>query len=222
MKKITVLFLLFAAWGCSDINYDGETRLVFEGRIVDEENRPIANRDVDVAVYARPGYGLHPSDVISSTITDANGTFRMIVPAPKGIENTMSVRINKSGIGYQYKEFALVQNKDFSDYRFDLQTIVLYRNESVVRLNVMTVQEQANTFVSGIELEGMRADQTVFVNPFETDYVPYDFSFFVLRNQTVTLHYTITDYSAPDNPQQTPYAIPIAIGDSTANHTIYY
>lgn len=222
-KFALLLFVGVLLAGCTDINYDGETRLVLEGRLVNEQGEPLPNRYVDIAVYATANYGSHSSDIISSGTSDLNGNFQFIVPAPKGVNNHMSIRINPGNNSYQYKEFALIQLKDFEDYRFDVHDVTMYARESIVWLVVTLQQSNVAHILTHLDIEGNRADETVFINPLVLDYQPYDNYFSVVRNQTVVLHYTILDQSDPNNPMSTDYELPINIGNEPqVNYLLNY
>lgn len=223
IRKIALLFLILLIAGCTDIHYDGATRLVLEGRIINEEGQPLANRFIDVAVYNGQNYRSYAQDVISAGRTDGNGRFRLIIPAPQGVNNNMSIRINMNATDYQYKEFALIQRKDFRDYRYNINDVVLYRQDLISTLIVTTQQDNPMREITSVTIEGEQAEETVFVNSYEIDYIGYTYSFKVVKNQTVVLHYSVTDYTTPNSPQTTAYSIPIAINNSAqTNYTVTY
>jgi len=219
-SKFILLFLLSLMAACSDINYDGETRLVLEGKLVDEQGVPMPNRYVDVAVYSNQRFGSYASDVISDGTTNSNGDFRLIIPAPRNFENYMSIRINPDDKNYQYKEFALIQRKNFTNFRFNAQTITLYPKESLSTLTVTLQQQNFDNELTALNVDGLTSNTTIFVNPLVVDYEPFERYFDVLKNQNVTLHYTITDYSNPGNPESTDYEVVIAIGNQPQTNYI--
>ena len=186
------------------------------------EKIAIANRFVDIGVYNGPSYGPYAQDIISAGQTDMNGAFQLIIPAPQGINNNMSIRINPNTTDYQYKEFALIQRKDFTDYRFNVNDVILYRQESISNLIVITQQDNQMHEINVVKIDGLQSDETVFINSNVLDYIDYVYSFSVVKNQTVTLNYSVTDYT-PNNPQTTNYSIPVAINtDAQTNFTINY
>ena len=46
MRKLAILLFAFLLLSCQGITYDGETKLVIKGKIVDENNQPIADNEV--------------------------------------------------------------------------------------------------------------------------------------------------------------------------------
>lgn len=74
MKKIFFLLLplLFLSCGIDELDYDGDTKIIFEGRIIDQNGNPLSN--IRVSVYLT-NYDDH--DYINYTHTDTNGYYRM-------------------------------------------------------------------------------------------------------------------------------------------------
>ena len=90
MKKIIYLSLLVLC-SCS-IQYDAETRLLFETIVVDSNDNPL--KDINLEVYVSSGSGLgSSSETISLGKTDENGKIRLVFPSPK-FENGYKVFIN--------------------------------------------------------------------------------------------------------------------------------
>jgi hypothetical protein len=224
IKKIVLLFIVGLFFSsCNDINYDSETRLVIEGRLVNENGESMSNRYIDIAVYNELGYGAYATDVISSGTTDVNGNFRYIIPAPKDFSHYMSIRINSVSNSYQHKEYALIQRKDFTNYRFNVGTATLYPTQSIATLNVITQQVNPQNELVYLNIDGLRSDETIFINPLQPDYELFENYFSVIKNQTVRLHYTIMDRSNPNNPESTDYETPIVIdNEQQINYTLNY
>ena len=223
IRKIILFFVLLLISGCTDIRYDGSTRLVLEGRIINREGQPLGNRYIDIAVYNGEKYGSNAQDIISAGQTDANGQFQLVIPAPQGINNNVSIRINPNATDYQYKEFALIQRKDFMDYRYSLNDVVLHLQNSISNLVVTTQQDNPMREISLVRIEGEQAEETVFVNSHPINFIYDVYSFSVIKNQTVMLHYSVTDYTTPNNSQTTDYSVAVAITNAAqTNYTINY
>jgi len=99
IKKLFYLVLVcFPLTSCDDrLDYIGTKKIVFEGRIVDENNLPLDNIDVSVYVTKNGSTGgswfmyvpdsRGDDDIITYTTTDSNGYYRMIFPMPRDQDN---------------------------------------------------------------------------------------------------------------------------------------
>ena len=70
MKRITlILCILFSLISC-EIQYDGETKIVVTGKIIDQNGNPIPEKNIDITIYSDDMYT--PSDLISYGKSDQN------------------------------------------------------------------------------------------------------------------------------------------------------
>lgn len=229
IKNIVLLFVAVLGFSsCNDIYYDAETRLVVEGRLVDKNGNAIPNQYIDVLVVEFDEFnGYNSNDIITNGSSDADGRFKFVIPGPRNATNAINVRINKfngyNTNGYQEKQFVNIQRKDFVDYKFNINTAILYKNTDLVSLNINTMQTDEHRLISDIFIEGNLANSVVAVNPVNLlDYIPYDYYFELLKNQTVNLKYTVTDYTDINNPVPTNYVVPIQINNQNVDYTLTY
>lgn len=226
LKKITLLFLIATSFiGCNDIYYDAETRLVIEGKLVDQNGNPVPEQQIDIVV-SQDTFG-HSSDVITYGVSDASGAFKFVIPGPKNDDNTVTVRINQNSgypiSAYQDKLFTDIRKWDFMGYRLNLNTVVLYRQADIANLYVATEQTDEHHALTAIAVEGKKANRVVSFDPVPLDYIPNEYMYDVLKNQTVNLKYTVTDYTDANNPESTDYNIPILIDSNPfTNYTLTY
>lgn len=90
MNKFSIsclLLLCSLAYSCS-IEYDGTTKIIFEGRVTNQNGQPLAN--VPIAIEISDG---HDSDISGRDITDANGNYHAVSPGARE-KVTYTVRVN--------------------------------------------------------------------------------------------------------------------------------
>lgn len=91
MKRIILIIcILFSLTSC-EIQYDGETKIVVTGKIIDQNGIPIPKKNIDITIYSDGIYT--PSDLISFGKSDQNGNFTLVFPAPKE-DYKFSISIN--------------------------------------------------------------------------------------------------------------------------------
>src|SRR5690606_38184628 len=142
--------------------YQGDTRLLVTGKVVDREGSPISGMDVITKVSL--GYGLGSrEDDIGITTTDDQGVFIMLFPKPKGkIDYTIYFLSTEN---YQEKRFVNIFYEDFTDYAFRLDQTTLYKNDDIVSLNFSFNQINPQNSITELNVIGMLADYRVWVNP---------------------------------------------------------
>ena len=145
MKQlIAFIFIVFFVSSCDDsIKYQNGTKLVFEGKIVDDNNLPLANIPVKVAFskegssggfilpgqssdYKEPGIGF----------TDANGNFKLYVYSATNEGEIIVIFNEDKRYGYQEKKLLNIQDENFIDYKLNLNTTTLYKMDNLVTLQV--------------------------------------------------------------------------------------
>lgn len=232
MKKTLLLLLtLFTFYSC-DIQYDGETRIVVQGQVVDKDNNPISDKKVEINAHS--GDTFNPSNFISSTNTDAEGKFTLIFPAPKSDEIDIVTTINgyyyvayKPNLsidptsGYVSKTISALK-KNFINYKLDLNKIVLYKREEITDLNIELNQTNSYNRVTQIYLEGPNAESYIDLN-FDKEKDEWGQTHFsVVKNQNITLHYKVANYSNPTKVVYTEHQTTITINSEKVTHTITY
>lgn len=221
MKQIALIFcILFWATSC-EIQYDGETKMVVTGKLIDENGNSLPEKDIKITVEGG-GFLLSPADdLISYGKSDQNGNFTFIFPAPKN-GNRIYISINdiiNQPNEFQSKTYVATEN-NFENYKLDLDKITIYKKESITTLRLVLNQTSTNKQLKDIKIEGKQPNTSVYFNPLpnNSDYLVnfYD----VIKNQTVVLKYTIIDYSNSATP--TNYSISIPIANDAATYTITY
>ena len=219
MKRITlILCILFSLISC-EIQYDGETKIVVTGKIIDQNGNPIPEKNIDITIYSDDMYT--PSDLISYGKSDQNGNFTLIFPAPK-VDYKFSVSINNlinQTSEFQAKEI-IAKKINFENYKLDLDKITLYKRESITTLKLILNQTSTNKQLKDIEIEGKQANSYIDLNPLQnnSDYLNTYYS--VVKNQTILLKYTIIDHSNATTP--TAHSISIPIINDAVTYTITY
>ncbi|MBF4471277.1 carboxypeptidase-like regulatory domain-containing protein [Flavobacterium sp. HJJ] len=221
MKQILLFFCLFIFLTSCEIQYDGETKIVVTGKIVDENGIPIPEKKIDITIYGDGTYA--PSDLVSYGNTDQNGSFTLIFPAPKGDYN-FSIAINNlinESSEFQSKEFFAKRN-NFENYKLDLNKITLYKTKSITYLKLILNNTSKNKQIKDIQIEGKQTDSYIDLNPEPNNpnyYYP-NTNFTVIKNQNIILKYTIIDYS--NSAVTTPYSITIPVNNDAVTYTITY
>ncbi|WP_418264236.1 hypothetical protein [Flavobacterium faecale] len=214
MKQIVLAFCILL---CScEIQYDGETKLVVTGKILDENGSPIQNKNIGVLIYG--GGTFMPSDKISYGFSDSMGYFTLIFPAPKGDYNIMTV-INEDDNVFQDKHISS-KIKNFNNYKLDLNAITLFRKESITSLRLILNNTTTKKGITSIEIEGKvpEFDVDLNLNPDNLGY--FNTYYNVIKNQTVSLKYTVSDFST--SPSSMSYTISIPINSEAVTYTINY
>ena len=187
MKKILLFFVLGLLYSCQ-IQYDVSTRFVFEGFVQDRNGNPIANNSIEAWVY-----NSNDSDFIGYTETNLDGRFELIIPKPTN-ETDFSIKI-KGGSVFNPKDYVNIWQSDLLDYSMNLGTITLIESDDVSQLEITLNQINAENSITNIEVDGLTAEYTVWVNPLENEYEnPYYYDTYykpVAKNQNLNLHYEI-------------------------------
>lgn len=219
MKKLLVFCLLLLMVSCDSIQYDGKVRLVITGQVVDKNNNPIPDAPIDVVAY-REESNVH--DLISYGTSDASGNFVLIIPGPKGSEDLIEVVINENDQTRQKKIYRSIEPKDFNEYKLILPKTILYANTDLSRLEIETIENNPNKSITDLRLtSGFEAEEIVDYNP-QPDYFTNFYSFLVLKNQSVTISYKLTEY-INGTAVTTEYSETIFISNqSNVSHTINY
>lgn len=208
--------MLFILSGC-DIQYQGDTRLLVTGKVVDRDGSPISGVDVITNVSLGYGFGGRNED-IGITSTDDQGVFTMLFPKPKGeIDYTIHFLSTEN---YQEKRFVNIFYEDFTDYAFRVGEVSLFKNDDIVNLDFSFNQINPQNNITELNVIGMLADYRVWVNPIdEHQNNIYYRQHEVAKNQTLVLEYIVHNFT---NNQNTTHTETIEIGEQNVTHTITY
>ena len=199
MKKILVL-LVFIFSSCQ-IEYDGETKIVVKGKIVDGNNNPIINKEVNLYVtrdqISIPFVFYFPSETnnIGKTNTNNNGEYTMVIPKPENNFTEIIVVTNATSTDYNKKQFRNIQLNNFNNFELNLPISKLYNESELTTLNITLNQVTQNVELRDITLLGTVINEIEYIN------MPENFSFYnqlesiVKKNQTIILRYTLFNYS---------------------------
>ncbi len=220
MKRIALIFcILFLLTSC-EIQYDGETKMVVTGKIIDQNGNSLSDKDIEVTISGG-GFILPSSDLISFGKSDQSGNFTFIFPAPKN-ENQIFISINdiiNQASDFQSKTYIATKN-NFENYKLNLDEITLYKNESITTLRLILNQTSTNKQLKDIEIEGKQAKSLVDLNALQNNSDYLNTYYTVVKNQTIVLKYTIIDYSNAATP--TIHSISIPINNDAITYTITY
>ena len=219
MKKILLLFFILLTCSC-EIQYDGETRIIVQGQVVDRNNKPIPNKKVEISTLSESSFV--SSDLISYTTTDENGRFTLIFPSPKSEDISIGTAINDYGNNEFQSKIIKGSKKNFTNYKLDLKQIVLYEIKDITELEVILNKTSNSKQVSNIQIEGVKPDYFIDLNAATVENQWSENRFNVVKNQNINLSYTITDYSDPAKVVTTNHNSVITINSEKVIHYITY
>lgn len=210
MKKIIIVFcVLFCLTSC-EIQYDGETKIVLTGKIIDENGNSLPNKDIEVIINGGSTLFTN-SDLISFGKSNQDGNFTLIFPAPKN-ENEISISINnRFNQINEFQEKVFEANKNnFKNYKLNLNEITLFKNESITNLKINLNKTSTNKQIEKIIVEGKMPNSWINLNPLPNNSGYFETFYNVIKNQNITLKYTIIDYSnSPSTSKDETVVIPI-------------
>jgi len=232
------LYLLIACClltGCVD-DYEWDTKMIVEGRVVDQNGNP--QKDVDITTkiyYHSEGIALFgdwgpDSKIISFTKTDADGVFRMMFPRPKN-EDDIVVLINtnddRDPINSQLSSTIIynIDQVNFNDHLVNLGEHTVFSVGALTTLNIETNDDPSlDGYITAIEVNGLLKQSVINYNfdaeTQESQYYTFE-TFNVAANQTVTVKYQIRTIEN-NGPVFTTNEVPVQIGTEPVIHTINY
>lgn len=221
MKQIALFFcILFLVTSC-EIQYDGETKIVLMGKLIDENGNSLSGKEIEVTVEGG-GFLLSPSDdLISYGTSDQNGNFTLLFPAPKE-DNSISISINdiiNQPNEFQSKTYIATKN-NFENYKLDLNKITLYKQESITTLRLILNNTSTSKQLNDITIEGKMPNSWINLNPIPNTPHYLETYYGIIKNQNVILKYTVVDYSNSATP--TNYNVSIPINNDAVTYTITY
>ena len=196
MKKIIVLVVLLIFSSC-DIQYDGETKLVVKGNVLDENNVPFSNKKIKLFVTNSDGNASFPfpfyvpseTNFIGKATTDSNGNFTMVIPQPKNFSQII-VETNSTNNELNEQQFINIKLDNFTNYELILPIVKLYNKSGLTLLTVFTNQTNPNNQLLDIDFIGEIPNEIVAITPLETNY-PFQEHLKVRKNQTLVISYTV-------------------------------
>jgi hypothetical protein len=195
MKKILLLVLMPLILSC-EIQYDGNTKLVIKGSVVNENNVPLANKEVNLYVSREsisiPFVFYVPSEnnYIGKTTTDDYGKYVMVIPKPKNFTEIV-VETNDENNQLNGKQFRNMNFSNFTNYQIELPITKLYLKSTLTSLNVTLNNVNPNIELLKLEYIGIIPNEIEFINPLENDYQNFATYLNVVKNQTITIKYTV-------------------------------
>ena len=198
MKKIIILLVLILS-SCG-IEYAGGTKIVIKGKVVDSDNNPIENKEINLFV-SRESYGFPflfyvPSEEnnIGKAITNSMGEYTIVIPKPSNNFSEIIVETNSDLNNLNRKQFRNIQNSNFINFELVLPTSVLYKNSDLATLNVNPNNVNPSNELRKVEFIGVLPNEFVYFNPIENEQDYIDFNRLVKKNQTIILRYTVFNY----------------------------
>ena len=198
MKKTVILLVLILS-SCG-IEYSGGTKIVIKGKVVDSDNNPIENKEINLFV-SRESYGFPflfyvPSEEnnIGKAITNSMGEYTIVIPKPSNNFTEIIVETNSDSNNLNRKQFRNIQISNFINFELVLPTSVLYKNTDLATLNVNPNNVNPSNELRKIEFIGILPNEFVYFNPIENEQDYIDFNRLVKKNQTIILRYTVFNY----------------------------
>jgi hypothetical protein len=216
MKNCIFLFFVFSFYSCS-IPYDLETRYIIETKLVDSNGNAIANEEISVYVTAESS-----GETISKSISDENGTIRMIFPKPDVEAYSFSFKNENNSVnGYLNKNIFNIKPENFVDYKLVLNEIKLAKYEEITNFNIELDQVTQNKELRKIEIIGQVYSQNENLNPDSNLENYYDLQtyFSLFKNQNFTLKYSVFDYTTMLLEENN---VNLSISDQPINYILTY
>ena len=203
MKKLLILLLL--VFVACEIEYDGETKLIVKGVILDENNNPISNQNIKLFVSRESAsipfvfYLPSENNFIGKTKTNLSGEFIMAIPKPTNNYSEILLVINEDQNQYNRKQLRNIQIDDFENSELNIGIRKIYNTSNLVNLEVTINQTNFNKELIKIEYLGEIANEIEYLNPLEGSNLYYEKKKKVSKNQSLTIRYTLKNYSTNEN-----------------------
>lgn len=217
MKKIIsyLLVITFFIASC-DIQYDGNTRLQVTGKVLDENNAPISNRDVKIFAVQENPYG--ETNQIGVGKTDSQGIYTIYFPRANNFDS-YHIEINDDNNELSEMIYLNVKNENFINYSLTLPNSKLFLNSNLADLHVAYNQINTDNQLQNVEFIGEIITNRLDLN---NQLVNIDDSYYkrVKKNQTIELKFTLYNTTTQLTTIQSEF-ITIANTDSV-NYTLNY
>ncbi|MBF02834.1 MAG: hypothetical protein CMP76_06010 [Flavobacterium sp.] len=199
MKNILLVLLLYVTISCQ-IEYDGETKLVIKGTVLNENNTPLTNHEINVFVSKNSSFVPYiyysPSEInnIGKAFTDTFGNFTIVIPKPERNFTEIIVEINDDSNSFNSTRIINIQNDNFNHYEMQLGVYKLFNKSNLCELIIIPNNINSENELLEISYQGEIADELVFYNLPEEYNFYYDNIKKVVKNQTILLNYTIKNH----------------------------
>ncbi|MGV3459460.1 MAG: carboxypeptidase-like regulatory domain-containing protein [Flavobacterium sp.] len=231
MLKNTLYLILACCLlaGCED--YDWETRMIVEGRVVDQNGNPVSGIVVNTEVDTDPSAGNSSLvEIISYTTTDANGYYRMMFPKPN-YNGKINLLINADqyrnaiDAAYSITEISNVRQSNFNDYLVNLGEQDIFLINELTTLTIETNDDPALIgYITAIEVDGLLQQKVIDYN-FDVENPDNQFYFTevysVAANQSLVVKYT-TRTEGFNGPVYTTTEASVQIGTEPVTYAINY
>lgn len=216
-----MFLILFSIFSCG-IEYDGETKLVVKGKIIDSNNNPIANNPVKLFVFSSGDALFFPStqNYIGQAITNNLGEYSIVFPSPKNNTDEISIVTNEETNNLNPKKFSNIKITDFDNYQLNLPTSKLFLKSDLTELNVNFIDQTQLYKLIDVSFEGEYSKLIELYNTNNDFLNSHVIS--VKKNQTILIHYKLKDKITNQISQNfTPIFISLN-SISPITETIYY
>jgi hypothetical protein len=200
MKKLALLLLL-CLFSCTK-EYDGQTKIVIKGKIVNSNNNPVTNKEVkfygpifnqESVVIFTPEY--LATTVVGQAITNSNGEYVIVVPDPANNYSDIIIETNADNNSLNKKQFRNIMRENFKNYELNLPVSVLYQKAELAQLSIMLNKVNTNNELKKIDFIGVLVSEVEDINVKESEvgFNLFDLERIVKKNQTIVLRYTVLD-----------------------------
>lgn len=224
---IGILYLLY---GCGP-DYEWDTKIIFQGKVTDQYGQPLAG--IKVCSYISDDINLGPwgnlngDEIISETITDAEGNYILMFPRPEE-DNGIMLLINmlpyRERLNEDISSEAIynIRQDNFDDYRIDFGIKQLYRTDNSTTLTINLINDDMLPYFGSIIIDGFVQESYTNYNfyNFYDDYIPYPIGspVTVAKNQILTIKYQ--EYSSELNANPVIREAEVSVGDGPVTYTI--
>jgi hypothetical protein len=225
MNKIILLAITaLTLYGCNTIEYEGSTKIIFEGRVTDQNGNPLEGIPVE-AEYDDGSV----RDIAGIGETNANGEYFIMFP---GAREDVSIELQ---INRQYQNYSSLSNTTYvnltrnvlkaDNYQINFEPVKLYPINNSVILELNFVGSGTGRSILKYDVLGMVSENYIDYNfqniPTDTpmnfeayyDYYPYG-TISVAKNQVLTVKYMLSDFSV--------YEVEVPVGEESLEYTISY
>ncbi len=234
LKKLFFAFIGFIILSACTDDYQWNTKIIAEGRVVDLNGNPVSN--VNVSIQADFDYsGIYPygnwnsgPELISYTKTDANGNYRMMFPRPKDSALMLFINADENGNPiFQSSSATVIYNikeENFNDYIINFGDRICFPIEDVTTFSIeLNDDPSINSSITNINIDGLLKKNFVDYN-----FAPGDFESFHFNNQSVVksnqellVKYVVMT-AINNNVVYTINEVPVQIGSTPVIYTINY
>ena len=204
MKKLTIL-LIFVFCSCQ-IEYDGQTKLVIKGKITDNNNVAIANKEINLYVISEGGtipfllYVPSEENNIGKTRTDNLGNYTMIIPKPSNFTEII-IETNSNNNGFSRNQIVGITLDNFINYTFTAPTIKLYKKEDLSALDLVFIKINTSNQINSVEYNGEWPQEFINLNSSNNSLNYFSLQKLYKKNTLLIVNYkvlnTVTNIETP-------------------------